>query len=222
VRPVVLAAELVAEYESPPPTRMNESTGGDGSSTGGGAGGRSRCRAPFVAHGGPYGFFPAAGTNYGVNEEPIIAARLDQLGRALQLHLIGVSGDRSPAHSVELRGFADDPHTHGLASDTPGVEGVAESTLAQFCLTRPPRAARGRPHSGELERPLTGRSRPPAVAAQSRPATSDAARSPERTAPSMYPLNTSEVSLPAQCSRPTGARSAAPKSLHTPGGMYPV
>jgi peptidoglycan hydrolase CwlO-like protein len=92
---------------------------------------------PFVAHGGPYGFFPATGTDYSVNQEPIIAARLDQLGRALQLHLIGISGYRSPAHSVEVGGFADDPHTHGLASDTPGVEGVAESTLQQFCLTRP-------------------------------------------------------------------------------------
>jgi peptidoglycan hydrolase CwlO-like protein len=92
---------------------------------------------PFVAHGGPYGFFPAAGTDYSVNEEPVIAARLDHLGRALQLHLIGISGYRSPAHSVEVGGFADDPHTRGLASDTPGVEGVAESTLEQFCLTRP-------------------------------------------------------------------------------------
>jgi peptidoglycan hydrolase CwlO-like protein len=92
---------------------------------------------PFVPHGGPYGFFPAAGTNYSVNQEPIIAARLDELGRALQLHLSGVSGYRTPAHSVEVGGFADDPHTQGLASDTPGVEGVPESTLAQFCLTRP-------------------------------------------------------------------------------------
>jgi hypothetical protein len=41
-------------------------------------------------------------------------------------------------------------------------------------------------------------------------ATSAAARSPERTAPSMYPMKTSEVSVPAQWIRPTGARSAAP------------
>ncbi len=92
---------------------------------------------PFVAHGGEYGFFPAAGTNYSVNEEPIIAARLDQLGRALDLHLIGISGYRTPEHSVEVGGFADDPHTRGEASDTPGVEGVPESTLLEFCLTRP-------------------------------------------------------------------------------------
>jgi peptidoglycan hydrolase CwlO-like protein len=93
--------------------------------------------SPFVAHGGEFGFFPAPGTNYTVNQEPVIAARLDQLGRALQLHLIGISGYRTPAHSVAVGGFADDPHTRGEASDTPGVEGVPEATLEQFCLTRP-------------------------------------------------------------------------------------
>ncbi|MGH2876307.1 MAG: D-Ala-D-Ala carboxypeptidase family metallohydrolase, partial [Solirubrobacteraceae bacterium] len=92
---------------------------------------------PFVPHGGEFGFFPAPGTNYTVNEEPIIAARLDLLGRVLQLHLIGISGYRSPEHSVEVGGFADDPHTRGEASDTPGVEGVPEATLEEFCLTRP-------------------------------------------------------------------------------------
>jgi peptidoglycan hydrolase CwlO-like protein len=92
---------------------------------------------PFVAHGGEFGFFQAAGTNYTVNQEPVIAARLDALGKALKLHLIGLSGYRTPEHSVEVGGFADDPHTKGEASDTPGVEGVAESVLEQFCLTRP-------------------------------------------------------------------------------------
>jgi hypothetical protein len=92
---------------------------------------------PFVPHGGEFGFFQAPGTNYSVNEEPVIAARLDQLGKALQLHLIGISGYRTPEHSVEVGGFADDPHTRGEASDTPGVEGVPEATLEEFCLTRP-------------------------------------------------------------------------------------
>jgi peptidoglycan hydrolase CwlO-like protein len=92
---------------------------------------------PFVPHGGSTGFFPAAGSDYSVGQEPIIAARLDVLGRALGLQLTGISGYRSPAHSVEVGGFADDPHTQGLASDTPGVEGVPESTLLRFCLTRP-------------------------------------------------------------------------------------
>jgi len=86
---------------------------------------------------GEYGFFPAAGTNYSVGEEPQIAARLNTLGKALHLHLIGISGYRTPQHSVEVGGFANDPHTRGEASDTPGVEGVPEATLNRFGLTRP-------------------------------------------------------------------------------------
>jgi hypothetical protein len=86
---------------------------------------------------GEYGFFPAAGTNYSVGEEPTLAARLNTLGKALHLHLIGISGYRTPQHSVEVGGFANDPHTRGEASDTPGVEGVPESVLNRFGLTRP-------------------------------------------------------------------------------------
>ncbi len=104
---------------------------------------------PFVPHGGSTGFFQAPGTNYSVNQEPIIAARLDALGRALGLHLIGISGYRSPAHSVEVGGFAEDPHTRGEASDTPGVEGVPEATLEEFCLTRPFPGAREADHIQE-------------------------------------------------------------------------
>lgn len=90
-----------------------------------------------VSVSGAYGFFPAPGTNYSVGQEPEIAARLDRLGKALGLHLIGLSGYRSPQHSVEVGGFSNDPHTRGEASDTPGVEGVPESTLLKFGLTRP-------------------------------------------------------------------------------------
>lgn len=86
---------------------------------------------------GEYGFFPAPGTNYSVGEEPTLAAHLNALGIALHLHLIGISGYRSPQHSVEVGGFADDPHTRGEASDTPGVEGVPQGTLARFGLIRP-------------------------------------------------------------------------------------
>jgi hypothetical protein len=86
---------------------------------------------------GAFGFFAAAGTNYSVGSEPAIAARLNTMGKALHLHLIGISGYRSPQHSVEVGGFANDPHTRGEASDTPGVEGVSEATLNRFGLTRP-------------------------------------------------------------------------------------
>jgi hypothetical protein len=124
---------------------------GVAAATGGAAAAPAGCvNTPFVPHGGSYGFFPAAGTNYTVGEEPIIAARLDALGKALQLQLIGISGYRTPQHSVEVGGFADDPHTRGVASDTPGVEGVSESSLAQFCLTRPFPGPREADHIQEL------------------------------------------------------------------------
>jgi hypothetical protein len=105
---------------------------------------------PFIAHGGGSGLFLAPGTNYTVNQEPIIAARLDGLGKALELHLIGISGYRTPQHSVEVGGFADDPHTRGAASDTPGIEGVPEATLEEYCLTRPFPGPREADHIQEL------------------------------------------------------------------------
>jgi hypothetical protein len=86
---------------------------------------------------GIYGFFQYPGTNYTVGNEPEIAARLNRMAKTLHLHLIGVSGYRTPQHSVEVGGFANDPHTRGEASDTPGVEGVPEAVLEQFGLTRP-------------------------------------------------------------------------------------
>ena len=48
--------------------------------------------------------------------------------------------------------------------------------------------------------------------------TSAAARSPDCTAPSMYPAHTVAVSAPAQWTRPIGARNARPYRVHTPGG----
>ncbi len=86
---------------------------------------------------GEFGFFQAPGTNYSVGVEPILVQRLNTLGKALHIHLIGISGYRTPQHSVEVGGFANDPHTRGEASDTPGVEGVPEATLEKFGLTRP-------------------------------------------------------------------------------------
>jgi hypothetical protein len=93
----------------------------------------------FVAgsNSGSYGFFPDATANYSVGYEPEIAGRLNQLAIAHHLHLEGLSGYRTSSHSVEVGGTADDPHTCGAASDTPGVEGVPESTLEQYGLTRP-------------------------------------------------------------------------------------
>lgn len=84
-----------------------------------------------------YGFFPAPGTDYTRGQEPLIAARLNRLARSLHVRLTGISGYRTPAHSVAVGGFPNDPHTQGEASDTPGIEGVPESTLRRFGLTRP-------------------------------------------------------------------------------------
>jgi peptidoglycan hydrolase CwlO-like protein len=86
---------------------------------------------------GEYGFFQAPGTDYSVGEEPTLLAHLNTLGIALHLHLIGISGYRTPEHSIEVGGFANDPHTRGEASDTPGIEGVPQATLARFGLIRP-------------------------------------------------------------------------------------
>jgi septal ring factor EnvC (AmiA/AmiB activator) len=58
---------------------------------------------------GEYGFFQAPGTDYSVGEEPVLVAHLNTLGIALHLHLIGISGYRTPEHS------AASPTTHILA-----------------------------------------------------------------------------------------------------------
>lgn len=91
----------------------------------------------FTPHGGNTGFFPASGTNYTNGDEPQLAARLDYMGKALGLKLVGLSGYRTPAYSVSVGGFANDPHTKGAASDTPGTENIPESTLNKYGLTRP-------------------------------------------------------------------------------------
>lgn len=101
-----------------------------------------------------FGFTPAPGTNYSVGDEPTIAARLDALAKALKLRLTGISGYRTPAHSVAVGGSANDPHTRGQASDTPGIEQVPESTLEKFGLTRPFGGAREADHIQLLSRSM--------------------------------------------------------------------
>ena len=58
--------------------------------------------------------------------------------------IYGISGYRTPAHSVAVGGFADDPHTRGEAEDI-GVNSllrssaaqISEAQLARFGLYRP-------------------------------------------------------------------------------------
>jgi hypothetical protein len=86
---------------------------------------------------GAIGFTPGPGTNYTYGKESEIAERANKLAVALGLKLTGVSGYRSPQHSVAVGGFADDPHTRGEASDTPGIESVPEAVLNKYGLERP-------------------------------------------------------------------------------------
>lgn len=90
------------------------------------------------------GFYPDPGTSQTVGELPVITARLDALGKALGVTIYGISGYRTPAHSVAVGGFADDPHTRGEAEDI-GVGSllrssaaqIGEAELARFGLYRP-------------------------------------------------------------------------------------
>jgi hypothetical protein len=99
--------------------------------------------APLVATTAP-GFVADPGTTQNVGQLPVLTARLDALGKALHVTIFGISGYRSPAHSVAVGGFANDPHTQGLAEDI-GVGSllrssaaqISEATLARYGLYRP-------------------------------------------------------------------------------------
>jgi hypothetical protein len=99
--------------------------------------------APVVQASGP-GFVADPGTIQSVGELPVLTARLGQLARALGIVIYGISGYRTPAHSVAVGGFANDPHTKGLAEDV-GVNSllrssaaqISEPQLAQYGLYRP-------------------------------------------------------------------------------------
>lgn len=83
------------------------------------------------------GFKAASGTNYKAGNEPIIAQRLGKLATHLKVTLTGISGYRTPAHSVSVGGFPDDPHTKGEASDTEGTQNLSKRLLNAFGLERP-------------------------------------------------------------------------------------
>jgi len=90
------------------------------------------------------GFIADPGTDFTVGEEPEIAADLNRLAQSLDVTIYGISGYRSPAHSVAVGGFADDPHTKGEAADI-GVNSQTRSSaavltaaeLGKFGLDRP-------------------------------------------------------------------------------------
>jgi hypothetical protein len=99
--------------------------------------------APVVQGAGP-GFTPDPGTSQTEGQLPQLTAELNALGKALGVTIYGISGYRTPAHSVAVGGFANDPHTQGKAEDI-GVNSllrssaarISEAELAQFGLYRP-------------------------------------------------------------------------------------
>jgi Peptidase M15 len=99
--------------------------------------------APIVKSSAP-GFVADPGTIQDVGQLPELTAQLNALGQALSVTIYGISGYRTPAHSVAVGGYADDPHTKGEAEDI-GVNSllrssaaqISEPELARFGLYRP-------------------------------------------------------------------------------------
>ena len=98
---------------------------------------------PIVKSSAP-GFVADPGTIQDVGQLPELTAQLNALGQALGVTIYGISGYRSPAHSVAVGGYADDPHTKGEAEDI-GVNSllrssaaqISEAALARYGLYRP-------------------------------------------------------------------------------------
>ena len=98
---------------------------------------------PIATASGP-GFVADPGTSQTEGQLPILTARLNALALSLNVTIYGISGYRTPAHSVAVGGFADDPHTRGEAEDI-GVNSllrssaaqISEAQLAQYGLYRP-------------------------------------------------------------------------------------
>jgi Peptidase M15 len=98
---------------------------------------------PVATSSGP-GFVADPGTSQTEGQLPILTARLNALAIWLRVTIYGISGYRTPAHSVAVGGYADDPHTRGEAEDI-GVNSllrssaaqISEAELARFGLYRP-------------------------------------------------------------------------------------
>jgi Peptidase M15 len=98
---------------------------------------------PLVQSDGP-GFVADPGTQQTEGQLPVITADLNALGHALGVTIYGISGYRSPVHSVAVGGYASDPHAKGEAEDI-GVDSllrssaarISEAELAKFGLYRP-------------------------------------------------------------------------------------
>lgn len=96
------------------------------------------------------GFRPGAGTDFTSGDEPEIARRLDQLAKRLGVVIYGISGARTPAHSVAVGGFANDPHTKAQAADI-GVGGMLRASAAQLTDAQLASVGLVRPFAGATE-----------------------------------------------------------------------
>jgi hypothetical protein len=98
---------------------------------------------PVATSPGP-GFVADPGTSQTQGQLTELTARLNALALALHVTIYGISGYRTPAHSVAVGGYGDDPHTRGEAEDI-GVNSllrssaaqISEAQLARFGLYRP-------------------------------------------------------------------------------------
>ncbi|MBV9715190.1 MAG: hypothetical protein JOZ64_07435 [Solirubrobacterales bacterium] len=86
--------------------------------------------APVVKAAGP-GFVADPGTSQTEGQLPVLTAQLNAVAKALGVTIYGISGYRTPAQSVAVGGYADDPHTKGEAEDI-GVNSLLRSSAAQI------------------------------------------------------------------------------------------
>jgi hypothetical protein len=90
------------------------------------------------------GFVADPGVVVSGGDLPAIASRLDSLAKRKGITIYAISGYRTPAHSVAVGGFANDPHTQHEAVDI-GVNSqlrasaaqLTDADLASVGLTRP-------------------------------------------------------------------------------------
>jgi hypothetical protein len=99
--------------------------------------------APIIKSAAP-GFVADPGTIQNVGQLPQLTAELGALAKALGVTIYGISGYRTPVHSVAVGGFANDPHTRGLAEDI-GVNSLLRSSAAQISETELARFGMYRP-----------------------------------------------------------------------------
>jgi hypothetical protein len=92
------------------------------------------------------------------HENPGFLSALDQAARAAGVVFDVFSGYRSPAYSVSVGGYSDDPHTRGVAADVsvagrPAGQVVPQQTFARFGLEsgNQPNFYRGQPDPSHIQ-----------------------------------------------------------------------